>query len=311
VCSSDLDWRATLRATVLLGLGVGLLLGPWIVRNKLVHDSASTAGVGRFLIGRVLKWDRGFVFYPPLAPGAPGRERVAATPIDPSDPLTAARRIAQETTNQGPSPHTPMERLQNELGLTEAQADSLLRQVSLEAIRANPGLYVSGTAQLFVDALLGRRRDEGLKMHLDEHLQTDVVNRFPGLESILGPPTPAQAQDAPRAEWLVSIYQPYRWVWLWIPLYVVGAVAALVRSESRPALFFILGAPLILLGSVAIVGGVPRYRYPLDPLISVAALGGAAWLLSLVRSTLGARRRLARPAVERDRPQPTVAESRP
>lgn len=295
-------WRPSLRATALTMLGVGLLLGPWIVRNKLVHDTASTAGVGRFLIGRVLKWDRSFVFYPPLAPGAPGREQVAATPIDPNDRLNAARRIAQETTNQGPSPHTPMERLQDELGLTEAQADDLLRQVSLEAIRANPTLYVSGTAQLFVEALLGRRRDEGLKLHLDEHLQPDVANRFPGLEWMLGPPTPAQARDAPRTEWLVSIYQPYRWAWLWIPLYLVGALAALRRQAARPALYFILGAPLVLLASVAIVGGVPRYRYPLDPLISVAATGGATWLLSAAASTVRARRR-ARPAA----PRPVVA----
>ena len=303
-------WRAALRATVLVGIGVSLLLGPWIVRNKLVHDTASTAGVGRFLIGRVLKWDSEFRLLPAAPPGAPNRDQIAATPIDPSDPLTAARRIAQETTNQGPSPHTPMERLQNELGLTEAQADSLLRTVSLEAIGANPRLYLTGTAQLFVDALLGRRRDEGLKMHLDEHLQTDVINRFPGLESLLGPPTPAQAQDAPRSEWLVSIYQPYRWTWLWIPLYAVGAAAALRRQGSRSALFFILGAPLILLGSVAIVGGVPRSG-PLDPLISVAALGAAAWLLSLARSAIRARHRFPGPAVERDRPQTTVFESRP
>ena len=292
-------WRATLRGTLLVLFGVGLLVGPWILRNKLVHDTASTAGVGRFLIGRVLKWDRNFVFYPPLAPGAPDRDRVAATPIDPSDRLNAARRIAQETTNQGPSPHTPMERLQRELGLTEAQADALLREVSLEAIRANPGLYVSGTAQLFVDALLGRRRDEGLRMHLDEHLQTDVINRFPGLEHLLGKPTPAQAQDAPRSEWLVTLYQPYRHASLWIGLYLAGALAALLRPASRPALYFILGAPLVLLGSVAIVGGVPRYRYPLDPLISVAAAGGALWLASL--AVLAFRRAADSRLTERDR----------
>lgn len=273
-------WRPTLRGTALVMLGMGLLLGPWIIRNKIVHDTASTAGVGRFLIGRVLKWDRSFVFYPPLAPNAPGRQQVAATPIDPSDPLTAARRIAQETTNVGPSPHTPMERLQRELGLSEAQADALLRQVSLEAIWSNPGLYVAGTGRLFVEALLGRRRDEGLRMHLDEHLQPDVVNRLPGLEDLLGPPTPAQAAEAPGAETLVRIYQPYRYAGLWITLYLVGALASLRLPAARPALFFVLGAPLILLASVAIVGGVPRYRYPLDPLISVVAAGGAAWLVT-------------------------------
>jgi 4-amino-4-deoxy-L-arabinose transferase-like glycosyltransferase len=291
---STRSWRQTLRATVLVLVGVGLLLGPWIVRNKLVHGTASTAGVGRFLIGRVLKWDRAFVFYPPLAPDAPDRARVAATPIEPRDPLNAARRIAQETTNVGPSPHTPMERLQRELGLTEAQADDLLRQVSIEAIQRNPTLYVVGTVDLFWEALLGRRRDEGIRMHLDEHLQPDVANRFPGLEFILGPPTPAQQAEAAATEWMVLIYQPYRYASLWIPLFLVGALACLLSPRSRPGLLLAFGAPLVLLLSVAVVGGVPRYRYPLDPWITVLALGGASSLLTTLAARLPARSRSLR-----------------
>ena len=302
-------WRGALRDTTFFLVGVGLLVGPWIVRNKLVHDTASTAGVGRFLIGRVLKWDRSFVFYPPLAAGAPDRERVAATPIDPGDPLNAARRIAQETTNVGPSPHRPMERLQTELGLSEAQADALLREVSLEAIRSNPGLYVSGTGRLFLEALFGRRRDEGIRLHLEDHLQPDVANRFPGLEHLLGAPTPAQQAEAMRTEWMVSLYQPYRHAWLWIGLYLVGGLAAAARRPSRSALYFILGAPIVLLASVAIVGGVPRYRYPLDPLISVAAAGGAAWLLGPLIATGRARLSRGRTVVEERPPNRPEADS--
>jgi hypothetical protein len=245
------------------------------------------------LIARVLKWDRGFVFYPPLAAGAPNRDQVAATPLDPTDPLTAARRIAQETTNVGPSPHTPMDRLQSELGLSEAQADDLLRRISVEAILSNPARYLAGTLEMFRDALLGRRRDEGLRLHLEDHLQPDVLNRFPGAEDLLGPPTAVQAAAAPQAEWLVLIYQPYRFANLWIALYLVGALASALRPASRPALFYILGSPLLLLASVAVVGGVPRYRYPLDPMIAVTASAGALWLAELAR-TAWSRRQAAK-----------------
>jgi 4-amino-4-deoxy-L-arabinose transferase-like glycosyltransferase len=284
------SWRKALRGTLLIALGLGLLLSPWIVRNRLVHGTATTAGVGRFLIGRVLKWDRGFVFYPPLAAGAPDRALVGATPLDPTDPLMAARRIAQETTNIGPSPHTPMERLQVELGLSEAQADELLRQISIEAILSNPGRYLVGTLELFGDALLGRRRDEGLRLHLEDHLPPDVLNRFPGAEDLLGPPTTVQTAEASQAEWLVLIYQPYRQASLWIVLYLIGTLASALRPVSRPALFYILGSPLLLLASVAIVGGVPRYRYPLDPMIAVTASAGALWLAELACAAWSRRR---------------------
>ena len=153
----------------------------------------------------------------------------------------------------------------------------------MEAILANPGLYVSGNARMFLDVVFGRRRDEGLRMHLDEHLQPDVVNRFTGLEYLLGPPTAAQALEEPRSEWLVSIYQPYRYMGLLAALYLIGTVASIARPEGRAALFFILGSPLVLAASVAVVGGVPRYRYPIDPFITLTAAAGAVWAIAALQ----------------------------
>jgi 4-amino-4-deoxy-L-arabinose transferase-like glycosyltransferase len=51
-----------LRGTLLVGLGVALLLGPWMLRNLAEHGTMSAAGgLGRSLVARTIKYDEGFL----------------------------------------------------------------------------------------------------------------------------------------------------------------------------------------------------------------------------------------------------------
>jgi hypothetical protein len=79
-------------------------------------------------------------------------------------------------------------------------------------------------------------------------------------------------------------------------------VLAMAYPPFRPALLSGLAALALILASAALDGPVPRYRYPVDPLITLFAAGGvltgirvvAARLKpSLVRRTAG---QPARPA---------------
>ena len=89
---------------------------------------------------------------------------------------------------------------------------------------------------------------------------------------------------------LASIYRPTRWL---TPL-VIGTLLALGlaawRREHRPALFLGSVVGIVLLVSAALVCEVPRYRYPLDPLILTLAAGGYLSALPALARAASARR---------------------
>ena len=82
-----------------------------MVRNKLVYGSFSTSGSGRFLSARVVKHDRGYVFYD------------AATARDLPMLERRARQIFQDEADERPEEGPIYSRYRSELGLSEAEAD--------------------------------------------------------------------------------------------------------------------------------------------------------------------------------------------
>ena len=286
VLVAERGWRGAWRPGLLVLLGVGLLMIPWMLRNRLAYDSFSTSGSGRFLSSRVVRHDRGYVFYDPDH----ARQQ---------DSLgQRARQIFQDEADARPEEGPIYSRYRAELGLSEAQADDLLRQISLEGIARQPLHYLQTSAEMFLDLFAGDQKEELLRWHLRERSQERVMAQWEtgGMRQLLALPTDAQVNESSLAESLGSIYRPMRWL---TPL-VVGLTLAIGlacwQPRYRAALFLGGVVGIILLVSALLVGEVPRYRYPLDPLITILAAGGYLTALpALVRTA----RRLAPNGVTR------------
>lgn len=275
------SWRRTLVMSTVVWAAVALLLVPWTFRNQQTYGSAETTATGRFLISRSVKHERNFVFYDEKEPVRP----------DESPTRRRARQIAQEVTNKRPAPGQVYQRVRDELKLTEPQTDALLRDIALEAIRKNPALYLQGTVEMLAELWLGAKKDETLKWHLDEHDQPRVANQWGPLATMLRAPTPAELREIPAAERLSQVYRP---TWVMGPmafLFLLGVIGCIVLPRFRGAswLAFVVAAQLV--ASTALVGEVPRYRYPVDPLIWLIAAMGVATVLAAIQSLARIRQR--------------------
>lgn len=257
--------RAVVRGLPALA-GLALVLLPWMARNWAVHGSFSAEGnAGQTLVGRTMRHDRGFAFENPDDPD-PARQR--------------ARAIMRQGRGGFVSP--VRERIKRELGLGDVEANRLMRDLAWEAILRQPGYYLSGTASGFL------RLAQGLPERPREHWATrrDASNReewegHQEIRHLLGPPTPVQEQQYAEAEALLSLYQPAR-LGPTLPILALVGLAALLRGAHRAVGAFLgLITIGILVASVALVAPLPRYRYPVEPLVGLLAAGGlctlAAW----------------------------------
>lgn len=281
--------RALRRAAPrLLALGAGVLLVwlPWMARNWVVHGSFSAEGnAGQTLVGRAMRHDRGFTFENPADPD-PARQR--------------AREIMRDGRGRFVSP--TRDRIKRELGLSDAAANRLMRDLALEAILRQPGYYLAGTVQSFARLAQGTperyrdhwntRRDEGSREEWEANKD---------IRHLLGPPTPLQEGQYDEAEALMSLVQPAR-LGPTIPLLAavgaLGLATGLGTRRARPAvaLFLALVVVGLLLAAAALVAPLARYRYPVEPLLGLLAAGGVATLAALARR-LAPGARPARPTV--------------
>jgi 4-amino-4-deoxy-L-arabinose transferase-like glycosyltransferase len=269
-------WRPTLiRSVAVLG-AFGLVLVPLMVSSALSQDSASVGSLGQSLLGRTARHDRGaWTYYDPDLHGNEPEDRVRA------------RRILQQAADSGSSGKAVHTRLRRELGLTPAEADRLMRTLAIEAILRRPDYYVAGTLQRFTrmaDGSVERLRDARNTADTARQRWEDEPSKH-----LLMPATPAEDRAMPLASALVSIWQP-GYIGPVLPLLaLLGTIVALLRPAWRPAVTLGL-ASLALLGiSAALVGNVSRYRYPVDPMLAVLAVGGLGWLIVVVRDRIGAR----------------------
>jgi 4-amino-4-deoxy-L-arabinose transferase-like glycosyltransferase len=263
------------RPTLLVFLGAALLVVPWAVRNKLAYGELSVSGSGRFLSARVAKHDRGYTFYDPASAEQHG-------------PLGArARQIFQEEAEAREHEGPIYSRYRQELGLSEATADALLREISLEGIARRPGHYLQTTAGMFLELFAGDQKEERLRWHYRERNQGRLMNQWAEQSYLLGPPTAGQEAEFETAEALSSIFRPSRWLTPLVAGIGLAVLLGVLRPARRAAIFLAAVVGVMLLASAALVGEVPRYRYPLDPLIVVLAAGGyaagTAELLALAR----------------------------
>jgi hypothetical protein len=277
-------WRPTiLRSAVALG-AFGLVLAPLMIGSAIAQDSASVGSLGQSLIGRTARHDRGaWTYYDPALHANEPEDRIRA------------RRILQQAADNGSSGKAIHTRLRRELGLSPAEADRLMRNMAIEAILRRPDYYVTGTLQRFTrmaDGSVERLRDARNTADTARQRWEDEPSKH-----LLAPATPAEDRAMPFASALVSIWQP-GYVGPALPLLaLLGTVVALLRPAWRPAVALGLASLALLAISAALVGNVSRYRYPVDPLLAVLAVGGLTWLVGLVWDRVAARK--AHPSADR------------
>lgn len=267
-------WRHTLVGSGVVLAGYLLVLGPWAASGNA--EGGAVGALGQTLVGRTARHDRrdpdsgrGFIFYDPRLDEA-----------DPDPLRLAARRILQEAAERGSSGRAVHTRLRKELGLSEGDADRLMRDLAIQAILRRPDYYAIGTLQRFgrlwvtpAERLVGYWND-----------RSTIIR---GWEDEASAPLLAQAdadpRDLPTAEALVGLFQPARLGLAYPLLFLLGVIAALASRPARPATIPALAAAGLILVSVALVGGVARYRYPEDPLIFVVCVVGLSWALGTLR----------------------------
>ncbi len=276
--------RESVRRAGLIAVGAALVVLPWMARTWLVHGTLGAEGaLGQALIGRTVRHDKGFVYEDASRP-------------DPDPIRAAARQIIQQEANGGePSGGTITQRIQDELGLTQAQTSALLRDLAFDAIAQRPGYYLYGTAAMAVRLFEGE--NERLRGNWRQRTTRNWDRRWnPSLAALLDADQPAEGPGYERADAITSAFQPWRWRRPIGWLFLLGVIAALACRRWRPALLPALAAVALVLAAAALDGPVPRFRYPIDPAIAAVAAGGLAAPLALLLAggrTLRRRRFMA------------------
>lgn len=264
------------RGSALVGLGFALVLVPWMLRNLAEHGTMSAAGgLGRSMIARTIKYDEGF--FDQSKPVVEG---------DFKSEVRSFIRGKRNTIRSSRSVRSTQAGLMKEYGLTQAQSDRLMRQVATDVILENPGYYVVGSLKMAWQIVLGKEKEDTYSdrwvmrssKDWDEQWETRV-------DHLLGPSTPAEQRSVEMAQWLTNLFQPAMVGPILPLLAALGLMLSVVAA--RPALLPGLAGLGILLASAALDGPVPRYRYPLDPLLALLAAGAltvlVSWLLAAVR----------------------------
>lgn len=283
--------RASLLPTVLVLVGFALVLVPWSVRGSMTTGRVSGAGaMGQSLIGRIIRHDEGFVLPKPDSPSPHADPR-----------KTEIRGLILTQMHRDARPSAINHRIRNVYGLSEPEADAALREVALEIFTSQPGRYVEGTLAKFRRLLVGE--DERLRVHWATRKDGELRDSWtsePSIAHLYSPPSAIQELEYPVAEGVTRLFQPYAWRWLLVPLVLLGLGWGLVRGPRGPTVLLVLTVVALVFPSAALVGYVPRYRYPVDPLLAVLAAGGvvaAVALMQLARVRLGQGLEASAPSV--------------
>lgn len=286
-----LYWRRrgpVVRATLAATAAAAVVMLPWMARNQAVYGTFTVAGaLGQNLVMQTLAFHNGaFTFYDAANP-----------PDDPNSKRRWARKHIQERNDDklekpwlevtGIGIHG---RLMHELKIGEAEADALMRDVAIEAIRARPLTYLRLAFDDFRMILMGVPDDLAFHWRLRES------RKWPReLAHLVEPPTAAQEAGRDLTERLVNLYQGPRLGPIVPGLFVVGLLASLMIPAWRPALIPGLTVLVCDAVSAATVAFVTRYHHPPDPLMHVVAFGG---ILVIGRQLVGLAGRLrgSRPA---------------
>ena len=275
--------RSALRGSVLVGLGTIVLLGPWMARNLIEHGSPTAAGgLGRSLIARTAKYDRGYF----------DAERPPAGSEDLQGRVRQVIYRQRIAIRNGRSVGPTQDILMRELRLTEAESDRWMRRVAIEAIAERPIYYALGSLRMAGQIAAGEEREDGLRSRWNDRASKKWAEQWEKrVGHLLTPVGEAEWQAYGWAEALVSLYRPAALGPIMPALALLGLGVAAAFAPYRAAVVPGLAALLILLASAALDGPVARYRYPIDPLIGLFAAGGVIGLARWTAASLGRQAR--------------------
>lgn len=260
-------WRPALLGTVALVALFGVVVLPWMARNQAVQGTFAIAGgSGEGLAVRTIRYEQRFDF---RAPPGSNEDRT----------MSRARRVYRDEADDG-SAFELRQRLTDELGVSEVEAERLMRTIALQAIVRQPGYYLTGTAEMLATTFVGRP----VRLRQD-WLPWRNIAWEERVRHLLPEPTAVEERGFAAAERLATLYDPARLAPLLAILGVAGALTGL-RPGRRAALLTGLLVFAVLLAGAALIGIEWRYRYPLDPLVNVLAAGGLVTVLGLVPGAL-------------------------
>jgi hypothetical protein len=277
--------RQTVVLTALVVLGFLALMVPALVGDLVLRGGVSSGALGEHLLWRITRSDSGYIT----------RDDVRRADADPT--ATAARRYVVRQAADRTLPQQIFEALVREQGLTEGQADSVMRSVALDAIGRRPVRYLTSTLSMTADLFLGDDQPLGEVSKRDgerayPNPQAKQRSWFEDRILYLGaPPDPAVQNELGNADAITGLYQPGRVRWLIVAGFVIGAILAIVGRPNRLGLLLALAVPPMLLANAALAGPEVRFRYPIDPLIGVLVAGGSIGVLKLALGRFIARRR--------------------
>ena len=273
--------------SLMIATGLLAVMVPWMLRNYAEHGSLTTAGaLGQTLVARTAKHDTGFRWYDEKQ--ADTYERREAI----------ARQLVQNGIRQRLSDGVIYRRVQDRFGMTDAEVNQFMRELSTEVILEHPIYYLRGTAKMTWQLLAG----EPEKLSTDWKTQNARLSREEWddrVEHLLSRASQAQRNELDNAGAIVALVQPPAWGPLMPVLFILGTALFLVTPGLRPALLLSLAVLGLLVTCAALDGPVVRYRYPADPLIALVGAGAVTWTVA------GASRRWARGAAPL--PSPRVA----
>jgi hypothetical protein len=269
--------RRTVMPSLLIGAGLLAVMLPWMARNTLEHGTPTTAGaLGQTLVARTAKHDTGFRWYDEKdADTYERREGIA-------------RQLVQNGIRQRLSDGVIYRRVQDRFGMTDAEINQFMRQLSTEIILENPAHYLSGTATMTWQLLAG----EPEKLSTDWKTQNARLSREEWddrVEHLLSRASTPQRNELDNASAIVALVQPPTWHPLMPVLFILGTIVLLLTPRQHPALLLSVSVLALLLTCAALDGPVVRYRYPADPLIALVAAGGVTWAAGFARQRLAGR----------------------
>lgn len=275
-------WHPRLAAAGLVCLGFLLLVGPWTVRNRLVHGLVTTGGgLGSALFARTHRHDTSFTYRdlgdpPPDRRTARIRKRVFE--------LARIHKMGSEMHRA----------LKAEFKLTDTQSDDALRDAAIQVIRQEPERYVRGTLAMFVK--LGLGFEKPLRQLWGSRIKPTRTMAWPESLRFAAPVVAEQPDDFDTVNTLVNLYQDSQFSALIGGLFLLGAMASLTAGWRSGAALLPLVVVTQLLLHVALDGPIPRYRHPVEPLITLVAAGGLVVLMTQAQAIWRLRRPSEAPA---------------
>lgn len=253
-------WRSPLKIAVLIGI-CALTVLPWIIRNWVQYGSPSLIVSTRAIMHRVSADDSLFTVW--AESGRP----------PPDEPLRKRAYEIMVEQDRKPRPDPVELVFRRELGLSEAQARDLMRQMAVAAIQANPLYYVRTTVQLGYQNLINQPLDVASLWW--SYADLALPQRAAAL-------LPKQNRARyPEAQMLVSLVDPGRMGLAVASFFVLGVLAAWRRPAERLWLVVAAMVPLGIFGTAATAGIEIRYRFGFDPVLLLGAAAGVTALFEM------------------------------